>query len=271
MMKSGVVMSLLSEPTNGPFVLQKTLEENCQKAAELGFEAVEIFFRSPDDLDVEKLRKVLKNTGLQLSALSTGGGAKFEGLNLCSNDPAVRERSKCFVRQVIAKAGDLGAFAIVGLIQGVLDENTDPAVAKQMLADALNELAQTALPYSQPIVLEPLNRYETTLVNTLEQGVDLIKSLSATNVKLLADLFHMNIEESSICEGLKTSVAYIADVHLADNNRLPPGCGSLDFASIGKTLKDIGYEGFVGAECLPWPDSDKAAVSCIECFRKYFS
>jgi len=103
-MKSGVVMSLLSEPTDGPYVLQKTFEENCQKAAELGFEAVEIFYRSPDDLDVEKLRKVLNNTGLKLSALSTGGGSKFEGLSLCSNDPAVRERSKSFVRQVIDKA-----------------------------------------------------------------------------------------------------------------------------------------------------------------------
>ena len=270
-MKSGVVMSLLSEPTDGPYVLQKTFEENCQKAAELGFEAVEIFYRSPDDLDVEKLRKVLNNTGLKLSALSTGGGSKFEGLSLCSNDPAVRERSKSFVRQVIDKAADLGAFTIIGLIQGVLDKNTDRAVAEQMLADALNELAQTAARHSQPIVLEPLNRYETNFINTLEQGVDLIKSLSVTNVKLLADFFHMNIEESSICEELKTNAAYLGHIHLVDNNRRPPGCGSLDFASIGKTLKAIGYKGYIAAECLPWPDSEKAAISCIECFRKHFS
>jgi sugar phosphate isomerase/epimerase len=116
--------------------------------------------------------------------------------------------------------------------------------------------------------IEPLNRYETNLINRIEEGIRLIEEVGSKNLGLLPDTFHMNIEERSIEDSLRKSIPYFRHVHIADSNRWAPGCGHLNFKSILETLREIGYQGFLSMEILPQPNPDEAAKLAMEFFRK---
>ena len=118
-----------------------------------------------------------------------------------------------------------------------------------------------------PILYEPLNRYETNLCNTLADGAELVSHVP--NVKLLADLYHMNIEEASLPESIRSHGSLIGHVHFADSNRRAAGLGHTDFAPIVAALRNVGYAGYLSAEVLPLPDAATAAKQTIESFRKH--
>ncbi len=120
------------------------------------------------------------------------------------------------------------------------------------------------------LALEPINRYETTLINTVDEGLDLIDRVGADNFGLLLDTFHMNIEEPSIEESIRRAGDRVFHFHVADSNRWYPGAGHLNFRSILSALAEIGYEGFVSGEFLPRPDAETAAREAIVFLRGLF-
>lgn len=270
-MRSGVTISLVEQARGGPFVFWHDLASACATAARLGFDAVEIFPPSADAIDVDRVRLLLDRHNLKLAAVGTGGGWAVHKLTLTNPDPAVRSNARQFVRSMIDAAGRLGAPAIVGSMQGRWGDGVDRQAALGYLTDALNELGAHSGDLGMPLLFEPLNRYETNVVNTLVDGVSLLRSLPAANVKLVADLFHMNIEEADLPAAIRAVGEFIGHVHLADSNRRPAGGGHSDFAPIARALRDIGYDHYVSAECLPWPDPDAAAANTIEAYRQYFS
>jgi sugar phosphate isomerase/epimerase len=99
----------------------------------------------------------------------------------------------------------------------------------------------------------------------------LIRDLGYDNVGLMLDVFHMNIEDASIEEGLRTAGDRLWHVHIADSQRRYPGSGHLDFDGIFATLRDMGYRGYVSAELFPLPDADTAAVKTIDFLKKYMA
>ena len=114
------------------------------------------------------------------------------------------------------------------------------------------------------IFIEPLNRYETNLVNTIEQAINLIKETASDNLWLLIDTFHMNIEETNMAESILAAGPFIKHVHAADSNRWVPGNGHLDFKEILSALRKIQYDGFISAECLMKPSKENAYSQNIE-------
>jgi sugar phosphate isomerase/epimerase len=267
--RSAVTVSLVPEARGGPFVFWDDLAAACRKAAALGFDAVEVFPPGPEAVDPGGLGALLKEHGLALAAVGTGAGWVKHKLTLTSADPTVRDRARAFVRSIIDLAGPLGAPAIIGSMQGRTAEAGREA-ATDHLRGALDDLGEHAAQYSVPLIYEPLNRYETDLVNTVEAGVALLGSLKTRNVRLLADLFHMNIEEADIAAALGQGGDLIGHVHFVDSNRRPAGCGHLDYLPIARALTEIGYDGFVSAEALPYPDPDAAAERTIAAFRQLF-
>ena len=131
------------------------------------------------------------------------------------------------------------------------------------LVEALQECSAAAAPYGVKYALEPLNRYETDLIHTVEDGLELIERVGATNFGLLLDTFHMNIEEPSIEESIRTCGNRIFHFHVADSNRWHPGAGHLDFKRILAALFATGYEGWVSGEFMPIPDADTGAQQAI--------
>jgi sugar phosphate isomerase/epimerase len=155
-------------------------------------------------------------------------------------------------------------------MQGRHGDGVDQATAMAYLADALEELGEFAAQQGVILIYEPLNRFETNLVNTIESGLHLLDQLSTRNVKLLADLFHMNIEEASIADSIRQGGDQIGHVHFVDSNRKPAGNGHIDLTSVSAALAEINYQGYVSAEALPWPDSLTAAKTTIDSFHLYF-
>ena len=195
MIRSAVTVSLVEEARGGPFVFWHDLPAACRTAKALGFDAIEVFPPAPDAVDAGLLRRLLADHGLALAAVGTGAGWVRQRLTLCLPDAAARQKARDFVRSVVDFAGPFGAPAIIGSMQGRHGKGADWPTAAGYLMEALNDLGEHAKQYGVQLLFEPLNRYETNMVNTLDAGVALLRSLSTKNVRLLADLFHMNIEE----------------------------------------------------------------------------
>jgi sugar phosphate isomerase/epimerase len=267
MIKSAVTISLVPEARGGPFIFWDDLAEGCRKASEIGFDAVEVF--PPDaaaiaDWDVAT---VLKHYGLNLAAVGTGAGWVKHKCTLSAADPEVRGRAIQFVRSIIDAAGALGAPAVVGSMQG----RRDPAASIAPLTDALHDLARHAERHGVPLLFEPLNRYETNVANTLMDGAFLIRGHELPNVKLLADLFHMNIEEQNMAASIRAFGKMVGHVHFADSNRRAAGLGHTDFVPIAEALREINYQGYVSAEALPGSYDEDAARQTMKSFHQYFS
>ena len=270
MIKSAITISIVEEARKGPFVFHDDVAAGCAKAAELGFDAVELFSPSADAINALPLADLLKQHNLNLAAVGTGAGMVKHGLHLCDADSGRRQQAREFIKGIIDAGAPFKAPAIIGSMQGKWDAVTDKETALGYLRDSLNELGAHAATYGLPLIYEPLNRYETNLATTMKEGVELLAPLSVDNVVLLADLFHMNIEEANIADGLRDGGKHIGHVHFVDSNRQAAGRGHMDYAPIATALTEIGYDGYCCAEAFPIPDSDETARQTIESFRKFF-
>ena len=267
-MKSAVTISVVPEARGGPFVYGDDFAAGCARAAALGFDAVEIFPRSASQLDGLQVQESLTRHGLKLSAVGTGAGWVVHRLRLTDPDAVIRAQARRFVASIVDFAGRFRAPAIIGSIQGRVDEAAAREQALKWLREALEELAPRAQALGVPLLFEPLNRYETNLVNTVADGVALLESIETKNVKLLCDLFHMNLEEVSLADALCAAGPLVGHVHFADSNRRAVGFGHTDMAPVIQALRDIGYAGCLAAEVLPLPDSETAAAQTMRAFRK---
>src|SRR5690606_12407813 len=120
------------------------------------------------------------------------------------------------------------------------------------------------------LIYEPLNRYETNLLNTLQAGSEFVDGLQTKGVKLLADLFHMNIEEDDLAKAIRDYGKHIGHVHFADSNRKPIGFGHTSMEPIALALQEIKYQGYVSAEAFPWPNPDSAELQTSTSIQKNF-
>jgi sugar phosphate isomerase/epimerase len=154
---------------------------------------------------------------------------------------------------VIAELGGRGAMtpASWGMFSLRLPPFTPPRSAaedRKVLLSALHTLGTDAAREGVEIYLEPLNRYEDHMVNQLGDAVSLIEEIGLPSVKVAADFFHMDIEETDISASLRAAAPHLGHVQVSDSNRLEPGAGHLQWAPALRTLEDLGYEGYLALE-----------------------
>lgn len=272
-MQSAITICLVPEARQGPFVFHGDdaggLETGCRAAAELGFDAVEVFPESAAAFPEKALRKLLADHGLALAAVGTGAGWVKHRLHLCHADPAVRCRARDYISGIIDVAGACGAPAIIGSMQGRSEGDVTRAVALDHLAESLHELAGRAARQGQVLLYEPLNRYETNLFCQQAEAAEFLTARGLGPVKLLCDLFHMNIEEPDSAAALRACGSRVGHVHWADSNRLAIGLGHTDPRPIVAALRSIGYQGFLSAEVFPLPTAGAAARQSIASFQAF--
>ncbi len=270
MVKSCVTISLVPSLCGGPWVYWEEPEVSIPKAKAVGFDAVELFTASADAVDSDVLARLLDEHDMKLAAVGTGAGRVLHGLHLVSGDANVRQKARDFISGMIEFGAHFGAATIIGSMQGSVEDGVEREQALVWLAEGLGELGEKAAGCGVNLILEPLNRYETNLINRLGKGVEVIKSAKCENIVLLADLFHMNIEEESIAGTIREVGRHIGYVHFVDSNRRAAGMGHIDLGEVAKALSEIGYDGYASAEALPYPDSDKAAAQTMTAFKKFF-
>jgi len=120
---------------------------------------------------------------------------------------------------------------------------------RAVLVEGLTELGEHAGREGVRVYLEPLNRYEDHMVNSLAQAVELGDEVGLESVKVMGDLFHMNLEEDDPPASIRAAGGHLRHVHLADSNRAHPGTGHVDFAGALAALRDIGFDGYMALEC----------------------
>lgn len=269
--KTSITVSLVNQAKGGPFVLWEGVEAGCKTASSLGFDAIELFAPSHEAVPVETLKGLLEASEIGLSAVGTGAGMVVRKLSLTDPDPNKRDQAKAFVKEMIAYGANFGAPAIIGSMQGRWGGEVSRDQALDWLRAALNELGGYAAEKGVCLIYEPLNRYETNLCNTMADGVSLCQSLETESVKLLADVFHMGIEEDDPASAMGAGKGYIGHVHFVDSNRKAAGRGHLNLKAIADALIKSGYDRYVSAECFPFPDSATAARETIEAYTALFA
>ena len=269
-MKSCVTISLVSSLRGGPWILWDDLKTSCRKAADLGFDAVELFTEGPSAGQPGELVATLAETGLSLGAVGTGAGKVIRGLTLTDPSLETRTKARAFVADMITFGAKHKAPAIIGSMQGTHGGDVSREQALAWLAEALEELGALAVIAGVKLIYEPLNRYETNLFNRFNEAAEFLDGLGTQGVTLLADLFHMNIEESDVAAALREGARHVGHVHFADSNRRPVGNGHTVMQPIADALREIEFEGCVSAEAFDWPDPDAAAKQTIDSYQKYF-
>jgi sugar phosphate isomerase/epimerase len=269
--RSALTISLVPEAHGGPFVFCDGLEHGCARASALGFDAVEIFPPSADALKIKALRALLKRHRLKLAAIGTGAGWLKHRWSLTSADPAIRSHAQDFIARIVDLAAAFGAPTIIGSMQGRVEGEATRRQALQWLAESLSALGARAGAQGAPLLYEPLNRYETNLFNRAADAAAFLTRRKIQHVKLLCDLFHMNLEEASIPITLRAIARHVGHVHFADTNRHAMGFGHLDVAPIAETLRDIRYTGYLSAEVLPLPNPETAARQTMRAFRQFIT
>lgn len=270
MICSAITISLVPELRGGPFVFWDDLAAGCAKAAALGFDAVEVFPRSAEDLHVKQLKELLAAHKLKLAAIGTGPGWAIQKLRLTDPDATIRRRARDFAAAIVDLAGSFGASAIIGSMQGRWGEAVTKEQALAWLAEALEQLGPRAHAHDVPLLFEPLNRYESNLFNRVGETLEFLKQLRTQNVKLLCDLFHMNIEETDIGESLRLAGEKLGHIHFVDSNRLAVGLGHTEMMPVAQALRDVRYSGYLSGEVLPLPDPGGAAKQTIKAFQSLF-
>lgn len=242
-----------------------TLQEKLSWLERVGIEGMELSGKSLD-LPPKQLESIFADS--PVAATNVAGSA-----NLLHPDPRERDAGKELTRQRLHLAGQLGAAGVLIVPQfGRSPQLPDLSPLKtavdlesELFLLQLRDLAPTAVAAGVPVFLEPLNRYEAHLVNRLKQGVAFAEQVGP-EVAIMADFFHMNIEEADIADSIRTAGGHIVYVHVADSNRLQPGRGHLDFRPGFAALREMGYDGYLGIECRiegPFEESLAESVTLL--------
>jgi 5-keto-L-gluconate epimerase len=261
-MKFSIVLS--TNPTAfDAVVFEGDFARNAAQIAEIGYEGVELAVRDPALIDSRAIGRTLAQLGLKVPAIGTGQAFGEDGLSFTDRDESIRRAARARIAEHIRLAARFEAIVILGLIRGVAAPEVGRATAMAWLVEALRECAELASQHDVRLVVEPIRRQETNLVNTIGEGLSLLAQVGASHevLGLLPDTYHMFVEEDSLAASLRQAGPHIFHCHVADSNRRYPGAGDLDFKRILSLLADeLGYRGWVSAETLARPDARTAAA-----------
>ncbi len=220
-----------------------SVAERAAALAEAGFEAAELHTDAADR--VAEYRQALRGAGLPALSMCPAGS----DLDLVADEYSQRRRVER-TRSILDACQELGVRTLISVpVRGPLPAGVAPEDEIDSYVRALELLAPHAEASGASIAVEPLNRYETHLVNTLADAAAIAARVQSPGVRILADVFHMNIEEDDLGASIRAAGAWIAHVHLADNQRAQPGAGTLDFGAVFAALRGVGYAGSAALEC----------------------
>ena len=232
------------------------LRHVARRLAELGYDGIELS-GDTDSVTPEQVRKIVEPLGLRVTSIC---GLYTSERDLSHPDRGRRRAAVDYVRRCIELGAGVGAAVVivvpaaVGRIRPLADRQSEWGWA----GESLSALAESVPPGGPLLVLEALNRYETHLVNTVAQADQLRRETESARIAIMADVFHMNIEEHDVVETMRAHGTAIRHVHLADSNRREPGAGHVDFARVLAALESEGYAGALAMEFLP-ADQDRLA------------
>jgi D-psicose/D-tagatose/L-ribulose 3-epimerase len=214
--------------------------------AEAGYDLIEIPLLDPASVDAADTRKVLDEHGV-VAGCSLGLAPET---NVSSEDPDAVAAGRRLLADALRVTVELGADYLGGVLYGVLGRH-EAVVTERGYAnavEAMRELSDNAAREGVTIGLEVVNRYESNVLNTAEQGLRFLDDIGAANATLHLDTYHMNIEEPGMAQAIETVGDRLGYFHVGESNRGPLGSGTVDFAETFAALDRIGYDGTITFE-----------------------
>jgi sugar phosphate isomerase/epimerase len=246
--------------------------EKFEKAKEIGFEGIELQGRVmlEDPSVVREYSTLSEKTGMKISSICAG----YRNY-LLEESADCREKSRKDIKELLKIGGELGGAGLILVpvfghpkISDLVPYKNAIELEEELLLSQLPEIVESAEKNNCALFLEPLNRYETHFMNKLEQATKYCEKIQSPFLKILADFFHMSIEEAFIAESIEKAGKWIAHVHLADSNRILPGMGHTNFSAGFNALKKIGFKQFMALECgVPEP-KEKNLKKSLEYIKK---
>lgn len=219
--------------------------DECARAiansAEVGYDFIEAPALDPSLIDPEFTRRQLEKNGI---GINFSLGLDFE-TDISSGDKEKGRRGKEKLEQAIAVCRDCGGEYIGGILHSAFGKYTEPTTAAGVAqsVDILRQVAETAAKSNITLVLEVVNRYESNVLNTAAQAVEMCKRIGMPNVKVHLDVYHMNIEESDIQAAILETGDYLGYFHTGDSHRGYMGSGTIDLTGVFRALVRSGYKG----------------------------
>jgi 5-keto-L-gluconate epimerase len=245
----------------GPLLYAGDLARGMRRAAELGCHGVELNLRDTAVEDLDAIVALAEAHGLQIVSLGSGQAYLIDGLSVAAADPEIRRRLVQRLAGHVDFAARVGAQVVIGGVRGRFEDSAADRQAQYWGAvEVVHQVTDYASSRGVTITLEPINRYESNFLNTVDDTLGFLQDVDRPSVKILLDTYHMNIEEASMTAAIEQAGSRLSHVHLVDSNRRAPGMGHIDFPAILDALCSIGYDGYLSGEVLPLPDDDAAAT-----------
>jgi len=245
-----------------PFTSDKV--ELLQKIAELGFDFVEIPVENPGDIDAKALVPVLRDLNLEAVVCTAVVGER----DLSTDDPQIRQTAFDYFEACIVLAEALGSNCLAGPLYAPVGKSRLPTEALRQAewersANNLRQLASKAGEHGVRLGLEPLNRFETDMICTVEDAKRMLADVNSPHLGIALDSFHMNIEEVDFCAAMKQAGEQLVHVQVSDSHRGVPGDGNSDWAGLREGLRAIDYKGKLSIESFSPDASSLADAVCI--------
>lgn len=233
-----------------------------EQIKEWGYDGIEFPIFDDDEAKFKKMGDKLKELGLGCTAVTVCNPEA----NPIDPDPAIREAAVKYLNSCVDMAAAAGATHLCGPIHSALGEFSGSGRTEEeweRAKDVLRQAGDHAKEKGVTLTVEYLNRFECYFLNCAEDCARFIDEIDHPNVKMMYDTFHANIEEKDIAEAIRTCAKQTVHVHISENDRSTPGEGHVDFETTFKTLKEVGYEGWLTIEAFGLALPDLAAATRI--------
>jgi D-psicose/D-tagatose/L-ribulose 3-epimerase len=227
-----------------------------------GFDGVELFLSPEEPADLPAVKRMLDGAGLERTVVSV----LPRDAHLVSPEAAVRTRGVEYLKKCVTRTAEVGARLLCGPLYaglGVMSGSRRTPQEWSRAVEGLRAAARHAEGLGVTMCLEPLNRFETYFLNTLEDAARLCHDVGAPNVRIHFDTFHANIEEQHPARSLRAIGKQLGHVHISENDRGIPGTGHNDWRGVLGALKEIGYDGWLTIESFAQPEPELAAAAAI--------
>lgn len=240
------------------------LSELAPRIAGWGFDVIELPIEQPEDWNPERARELLDGLGLGATTCAVMPPAR----DLLADDPSIVASTADYLRQCIDIAARVGARVVAGPTYSavgrtwLLDGDERRATVAR-LVDALRPLAWEAASQGITIAMEPLNRFETSLINTVDQALEVVDAVDSPGLGIALDTFHMSIEEKDPAMAIRKAGSRLAHVQASGSDRGAPGNDHLDWRSIASAIGDAGYKGAICIESFTSENQTIARAAAI--------
>jgi D-psicose/D-tagatose/L-ribulose 3-epimerase len=232
------------------------------KVADMGYDGVEILFGDLSTLDAAATRSALEKANMGMTACCV----MPEDANPCSPDPAVRQAAATRLKQMVDLTAEMGAESMAGPLYAPVRHLTGRARTDdewKWCADVLAEGARHAEAANVGMAIEPLNRFETYVINTVADAVRMCREVGSDALKVQMDTFHANIEEKDTAAAIRSAGPFLGHFHASENDRGVPGTGQVGWSEAFGALKEIDYGGWITIESFATGIVDLCAAACI--------